>query len=300
MLMVIVAMLVLPGIDAIAKWLSGSVSSGQITWSRFFFQTLFMAPFALLASGPWFGPMLKLHLARGALIAMATLCFFSGLKYLPIADAIAIFFIEPLLVTLLSAVILGEAIHWRRITAITIGFIGALIVIRPAFDEVGPAALFPIGAAIFFSCYIILTRKLAHHEHPAKMQFLSGLSGALVMGVVLLVANIGSETIGQGDGGPMLGITWPSLYEWGLLAMLGFIATVCHLLVVYAYQRAVVSILAPFQYVEIISATVLGLVFFNDFPDLVTWFGISIIIGSGIYVFHRESQISKSAQPDQS
>jgi S-adenosylmethionine uptake transporter len=133
MAMMIVAMLMLPGIDAIAKWLSGSISSGQVTWSRFFFQIILMSPLLLMTRGPWFTPALWLHAARGALIASATLFFFSGLAYLPLADAIAIFFIEPLLVTLLSALFFGEAIHWRRISAISLGFVGALIIIRPTF-----------------------------------------------------------------------------------------------------------------------------------------------------------------------
>ena len=282
MVMVISAMLILPGIDGIAKWLSGSVSSGQVTWSRFFFQILFMAPFLFTTSGQWSGPLLKFHFARGALIAGATLFFFTALKYLPIADAIAIFFIEPLLVTLLSALLLGEAIYWRRLSAIGCGFIGAMIIIRPAFDEVGVAALYPVGAAICFSLYIILTRKLAHREHPVRMQFATGVSGTLFMTVALL--------FGDGFEIPVLSIIMPSMSQWALLALLGLIGTVCHLLVVFAYQRAPVSVLAPFQYVEIVGATVLGWALFNDFPDAITWLGIAIIIASGVYVFHRESR----------
>ena len=135
MLMMIIAMLMLPAIDAIAKWLAGSVSSGQVTWSRFLFQIILMSPLLLRTRGPWFTPALYLHAARGAMIAFATLFFFSGLAYLPLADAIAIFFIEPLLVTLLSAVFFKEVIHWRRMSAISLGFIGAMIIIRPTFSK---------------------------------------------------------------------------------------------------------------------------------------------------------------------
>ena len=99
MAMMISAMLMLPGIDAIAKWLAGSVSSGQVSWSRFLFQILLMSPLLLRNRGPWLTPTLWLHAARGAMIAAATLFFFTGLAYLPLADAIAIFFVEPLLVT---------------------------------------------------------------------------------------------------------------------------------------------------------------------------------------------------------
>jgi S-adenosylmethionine uptake transporter len=287
MAMMIAAMLMLPGIDAIAKWLSGTVSSGQVTWSRFFFQVIFMAPLLYWTRGPWLTRSLPLHAARGALIAGATLCFFSGLAYLPMADAIAIFFIEPLLVTLLSALFFGETIHWRRITAIVAGFVGALIIIRPTFAEVGYAALFPLGAATCFSFYIVLTRKLVTDEDPIRLQFLAGIFGCLVMSLAL--------AWGSGADVDILSAAWPSNRHWQLLALLGLIAAVCHLLVVYAYRLASIGILAPFQYVEIIGATLLGLLIFGDFPDAETWLGIAIIVGSGIYVFRREARLAREA-----
>jgi len=282
--MMIIAMLMLPGIDAIAKWLSGSVSSGQVTWSRFFFQIIFMFPLLLKTRGPWFTPALALHAARGSLIAFATLFFFSGLAYLPLADAIAIFFIEPLLVTLLSAIFFGEAIHWRRISAISLGFVGALIIIRPTFAEVGYAALYPVAAAFCFSFYIVLTRKLVRHEDPIRLQFFAGVFGCLVMSIAL--------GYGTSFDIAILAAAWPSTNHWLLLGGLGLIATGCHLLVTYAYRLASIGILAPFQYVEIIGATVLGLIIFDEFPDAVTWVGVSIIVGSGMYVFHREARLA--------
>jgi S-adenosylmethionine uptake transporter len=284
MVMMIAAMLMLPGIDAIAKWLSGSVSSGQVTWSRFFFQIILMSPLLLKTRGPWFTPALALHAARGSLIAFATLFFFTGLAYLPLADAIAIFFIEPLLVTLLSALFFKEAIHWRRISAISIGFVGALIIIRHTFSEVGFAALYPVGAAFCFSFYIVLTRKLVRHEDPIRLQFFAGIFGCLVMSIAL--------AYGTAQGVAILTAAWPTTDHWLLLGALGLIATVCHLLVVYAYRLASIGILAPFQYVEIIGATILGLVIFDEFPDTVTWLGVAIIVSSGMYVFHREAKLA--------
>jgi S-adenosylmethionine uptake transporter len=284
MAMMIMAMLMLPGIDAIAKWLSGSVSSGQVTWSRFFFQIILMSPLLLRTRGPWFTPALLLHAARGSLIAFATLFFFTGLAYLPLADAIAIFFIEPLLVTLLSALFFGEAIHWRRISAISFGFIGAVIIIRPSFAEVGYAVLYPVCAAFCFSFYILLTRKLVRNEDPIRLQFFAGIFGCLVMAIALSWGT--ASDIG------ILTAVWPTTDQWLLLGGLGLIATACHLLVAYAYQKASIGILAPFQYVEIIGATVLGLVIFNEFPDPLTWLGVAIIVGSGIYMFHREAKLA--------
>lgn len=285
----LLGMLILPGIDAIAKYLSGSVSSGQVAQSRFLFQVFFMFPLLLGTRGPWWNSLLWLHAARGCLIAIATTLFFTGLAYLPLADAIAIFFIEPLLVTLLSAVFLGEHVGWRRLSAIAMGFVGAMIVIRPTFVDVGWAVLYPIGTAFCFSFYILLTRKLVATEDPIRLQFFAGAFGLIVMSLALAA--------GTHSAIPELTASWPERSEWLWLAALGLIATSGHLLVVYAFRLASVGVLAPFQYVEIIGATLLGFIFFNDFPDPVTWIGISIIVGSGIYIFHRESRLGIDSRP---
>ena len=119
------------------------------------------------------------------------------------------------------------------------------------------------------------------------MQFHAGVFGALVMSVALFVGHHADIEV--------LAFAWPSAFEWFLLALLGLVATVAHLLMVHAYQRAPVAILAPFQYVEIISATLLGYFIFNDFPDLLTWCGVAAIVSSGMYVFYRERQLGQSA-----
>ena len=283
-ILMILAMLMLPGMDAIAKWLTGSLSSGQIAWTRFLFQILFMSPLLLRTHEAWFSSTLWMHAARGVFMAGATLLFISGLAYMPLAEAISIFFIEPLLVTSLSALILGETIGWRRWMAITIGFSGTVLIIKPAFFNVGWSTLYPIGAAVCFSIYILLTRRLVANEDPIRLQFFSGVFGCLTLGIALLFGSYFNVGI--------LATDWPAFNEWVLLAVLGLVAAVGHLLVVYAFRRAPVSVLAPFQYVEIIGATVLGFIFFQDFPDLTTWTGILIIVGSGIYVFHREAVVN--------
>lgn len=280
------AMLMLPGLDAFAKALTQTLPAGQVAAARFVFQSLFLAPFALVALGrrilrprrPW------VHFFRGVLIAMATLMFFQALKYMPMADAIAIFFVEPLLLTLIAAVFLGEGIGWRRLTAVLVGFGGAMLVIRPSFVNLGWTAVLPAGAALCFAAYLALTRAQARGEDAFAMQFYAGLSGTLVM-VIAIVA-------GSALGSTVLAAQWPTPWEWALMAALGLVATVGHLLVVAAFRQAPAGVLAPFQYLEIISATALGYWFFGDFPTSLTWLGVGIIVGSGIYVFWREQRLS--------
>ncbi len=280
-LLMTAGMLVIPGIDAIAKFLSDDVAAGQVAWGRFLVQSLILLPFVLLrkrAADAFRRPFV--HFARGFLIAMATLMFFASLKYLPMADAIAIFFVEPFILTLISAVFLGETIGWRRIGAILVGFIGALMIIRPSYAIFGLPALLPIGAACCFAIYLALTRSLAQGADPVIMQLTAGLSGLLVMSVALVAG--GSMDIA------VVTPVWLSPDHWTLLILLGLIGTIAHLLVVNGFKRAPASLLAPFQYLEIISATLLGFFIFGDFPDPLTWVGIAIIVGSGLYVLHRE------------
>ena len=279
-LLMVIGMLLLPGIDAIAKGLSGSLSAGLIAWSRFFFQTLFLLPFVLHAGALRVSGRLWAHAARGLLLAVATLCFFASLGKLPLADAIAIFFVEPFILTLLSAVFLGERIGWRRILAVAVGFCGALIIIRPSYAVFGLTALLPMGAALAFATYVVLTRTLVRADGAVTLQFNAGLFGGLAMTAALW---FGFET-----GMAILTPSWPTGNEWLALAGLGAIATTGHLFIVNAIRRLGASLVAPFQYLEIISATLLGLIFFGDFPAPTTWLGVAIIIASGVYVFLRE------------
>ena len=284
MIMMILGMLFIPGIDAIAKSLAGLVSPGQIAGTRFLFQTLFLAPF-VFGRRMHVGGMIGIHAARGFLIAFATLLFFTSLRVLPLADAISIFFVEPLLLTVLATVFLGEPIGWRRITAILVGFAGALIIVRPSYQVFGMVALLPLGAALAFAIYLTLTRLLARDGDPVTMQFYAGLFGGLTMAIALTAGYFGDIAV--------IMPAWPRAVEWALLAALGAIGTGAHMLVVFAFKRAPASVLAPFQYLEIISATALGFLIFGDFPDTTTWFGIAIIVASGLYVFHREQKVAR-------
>jgi S-adenosylmethionine uptake transporter len=286
--LMIIAMLILPGIDAIAKSLGDVMSSAQITWSRFFVQSLMMLPLCLHARLPFLGPNLTIHALRGALLGIATALFFHGLKYLELADAISIFFIEPLILTALSTLFLGEHVGWRRMMAVLVGFSGALIVIRPSFVSVGWPSLLPVGAAFCFACYLALTRHTAVRDYPARMQFFSGLFGCLFMSVLLAIGELAEI--------PAIRVVEPTLDQWLAVGLLGLIGTTGHLLVVNAFKLASASLLAPFQYLELVGATLLGWWIFNELPDGPTVLGAAIIVGSGLYVVHRERVVSGGAQ----
>ena len=291
-LLMVLGMLLIPGIDAIAKFLSDSVPPGQVAWSRFLFQSLYLLPFVLLGGGPRsnraLGRALGLQALRGMLIALATLFFFWGLKYLPLADAISIFFVEPLILTLLAAVILKEPVGWRRLGAVALGFVGALIVIRPSFQVFGWPAVLPLCAAGCFAFYLLLTRRLARSGDAIAMQFLSGIFGGLTLSLALGIGAAGSIAV--------IDPVWPTVSEWLLMALLGLIATGGHMFVVHAFRRASPSILAPFQYLEIITATLLGLLVFGDFPEPLTWLGVALIVASGLYVFQRERTLRRQTE----
>lgn len=284
MMLMTMAMLIIPGIDVFAKLLAPTMSAGQTVWFRFFVQSILLTPI-IISQKLWHLPpgTLAIQFARGVLLAAATVFFFAALTALTIAQAISIFFVEPLILTIISAIFLGEVIRIRRIMAIIIGFIGALIIIRPTFMNVGAPALYPLGAAVCFAFYFLFTRKLSGRVHPFQMQWMVGLSAMVSLSLCLMmgeVLGIAVFTPSQPEG---IEISW--------VIGLGLVATIGHLILVHAVRYAEASVLAPFQYIEIIGAVVFGYLVFGNTPDSATLIGVSIIIASGLYIFHRESQL---------
>lgn len=287
---IVSAMLILPGIDAIAKGLSGSISAGEVAWVRHVLQAIFLFAFALRGGGLRIGSNLWFHIARGVLLATVTVVFFAALSVMPLADAISIFFVSPLMFTLLSAVFLGEPIGWRRISAVLVGLAGSSLIVRPSYAAFGATAFLPIFAAFGFALYMLLTRKLARGGSVANaigMQFYVGVFGALALTPVLLVGSLTDLHF--------LAVAMPNEAEWGLLILLGAIATGGHVLVALATRRIGAGQIAPFQYVEIVGATTLGFIFFGDFPDPLTWVGVVVIVSSGLYVYFREWKLAEGA-----
>tara|TARA_B100000214_G_scaffold360806_1_gene323572 strand:+ start:2204 stop:3121 length:918 start_codon:yes stop_codon:yes gene_type:complete len=279
--LIVFAFLFLPTIDALAKLLGDRISAGQIAWCRFLIQTILMGPIFFWALRKHKVQKILLQFMRGVLIASTTVLIFASVKFMPLAEVIAIFFIEPLLVTMLSAIILGERLGWKRLAATTVGFFGALVVVQPNYELFGLLSFLPFLAALSFAFYMILTRKLSQVESAGVLQFNSGLSGLIFMSVML--ATFSNFDI------PMLEIKMPQEQEWILLILIGVIATLGHFILAFASKYIEANILAPFQYFEIVGATFLGFWLFGDFPAPIAWLGIITIVLSGIYVFKNET-----------
>lgn len=287
--LMVVSVLVAPVIDIFSKLAVAEVPATVITCCRFIFQTLTLLPVVL-----WRGTLFDLtwkksalHAVRGLMAATVMISFVMALAVMELADALAIFFVEPIILTILGAIFLKETIGWRRYTACAVGFLGSLLVIQPSLQEVGLVALLPVVSAFGLAVFLLITRLAAQSEDPWSMQLHSGLWGAAFAGIALLVGNcFGWEAFT-----PVMPQGESTLFIIGA----GIAATISGIFGAYAYRSAPASVLAPLQYLEIVSATILGWWVFGDLPDPLKWAGISIIIGSGLYVIWREHQLRKRA-----
>ena len=268
------AMAILPFIDVLAKVLG---QQGMpiliVVWARAVFGALMTLPFAIRAEGlAAFRPRRPLHhLSRAVLLFCATFLFFQALKHLPIADALAIFFVNPLVIVILSALILRERVGPRRWAAVAVGFVGTLIIIRPGLVEVNPGTFYALGSGVALGSYLVMTRHIAGAANAMVLTFQTSTIGAALMTLAL----------------PLL---WqmPDPAQWLMLVGLGVVATLGHVLITMAYEHGEASLLAPLAFTEIIMATVFGWWFFNDLPDRWTVLGVAILIGSAIYISIRE------------
>ena len=268
-------MAILPLIDVCAKFLGQQgVPILQMVWARFFFGSLFTLPFAVQAAGkeafrpvnpavqcqPCLGPDRR-HDSSS----------FCRLSICPIADTLAIFFVQPILVTALSPILLREHVGIRRWITVAIGFVGVLIIIRPGFQEFNLGVVFALLAGLCSSAYIIITRHLTGKAIAIVTTFQTSVMGAVALSVAL----------------PLY---WQNvtLNQALLLVLLGAIAIAGHFFITKAYDYAEASLLSPFSYTEMIMAVAAGWYFFGDFPDSYTFLGVSILIGCAIYISLRE------------
>lgn len=272
-----------PLLDVAAKLAAeNGVPVGQITFARFLVQAALMLPVMWLMG-------LGLGLRRRALgyaclraffLLVSTYAFVSGIQVMPIADALAIVFVEPFILLILGSLIFGDQVGPRRIAACGVGFCGALLVIQPSLAAFGLVALWPLATAFLFAFYMLVTRAMSAWMHPVAMQFHTSWTGVLMCLPILVMAN--------GSGIPSLDPIWPEGWNWLWLFGVGFWAAVSHMCMTYALKYAPSATLAPLHYTEIVTAVILGYLIFGDFPNAMTWAGIVVIVSSGLYIIHRE------------
>ena len=273
------AWLILPIMDAIAKYLSYSLPILQITWFRFFFSAVITGIFIYLFSRKSFvrSKNIKSQVLRGILLLTSSLLFFYAISVISLAKALTLAFICPLIVTALSPYFLKERVGRKRWTAVIVGFIGVLLVIRPGIVEFNWASLASLGTGLCYAIYLIVTRSLKDTDNGLLTLLFTSIVGTVVLSLYL----------------PFVWIN-PSLNQLLLAVNMGFIAALAHGLIIISYNFSDASKLAPLGYFEIIPNIIIGYIWFSDFPDKYTLLGLLVIILSGIYVFRRERIIKYS------
>jgi drug/metabolite transporter (DMT)-like permease len=285
MAIMVLAMALVPIGDTLSKSLTAVLDPFEIAFWRFTLQMVVLGiVVAVLRQKLDRGPFWLIALG-GTTSAVVLSALIGAFVTMPIATAIAIFFVEPLILTVLSALLLGEKTGWRRYVAVLVGLVGALIVIRPSWDIFGWASLLPLVAAVAFAINAIIMRKLSVQMSSVSIQFWFAL-------VAMILLGIGLTLTGRMELASSAGID-PS-GPWGVLAIMGLLSAFTFFLFSEAFRRTPASTLAPFQYLEIVGATILGYIVFGDFPDFWTWVGTAIILASGLYVFHRERRAGQA------
>lgn len=277
--LMLTAMAVLPFLDVCAKHLGQQgMPVIQIVWARMAFGLLLTAPVLAAKEGraALVPTRIPIHTLRALLLMGATFSFFYALTFQGIAETLAVFFVQPLVVTALSPLVLGERVGLRRWIAVLVGFIGTLIIIRPGLVTVNPGSLLGFAAGTSLACYMLLTRRIAGKDSALATTFYTTLMGTIIVTAAVI-------------------FVWqqPTGLQWLLMMLLAAIAAAGHYLIVRAYDHAEASLLAPLAYTEMIMAVTLGYLFFGDFPDVWTFVGVAILIASAIYISLRE-QVGKA------
>lgn len=273
-LWMLLTMFLFASINAVAKYLALTYPVPQVVWARYAFHLLLLL-LLLRASLPRVtaSRRLGLQLTRSLLMVTTTAMFFTGIHFIPLADAGAIMFVAPVLVTALSVPLLGEPVGPRRWAAVVFGFAGALIIIRPGAGVMHAAAFLPFGAACLHALYQIITRKVSAADAPLTSLVYTALIGVVVSSAVV----------------PFFW-TAPDAAGWALMVLLGMLGGGGHFAMIKAFEAAPAATVTPYGYTILLWATLFGFVLFADLPDHWTVVGALVIVLSGLYIFHREQR----------
>jgi drug/metabolite transporter (DMT)-like permease len=267
--------------DVMAKYVTQDYPVLLAVWARYCVQMVVMSvlflprrPLDLVKSRRPF-----LQIARSGSNVVSTCLFIYAIGFLPIAEATAIGFVSPLMVVALSVPLLGEVVGIRRWTAVGVGFFGALVMIRPGFEGFNWAALLIVFTAFVYALFQIATRILSAYDKPNVTLFYTSAVGVVMMSCTV----------------PFVWTDVP-LWAWLLMGGQGVLGGFAHYFLIKAYTLAPVAVVAPFNYTQIVTSAALGFFVFGAFPDALTWLGAAIVIGSGLYVIYRETQLIRSGE----
>ncbi|MGE0213686.1 MAG: DMT family transporter [Parvibaculaceae bacterium] len=264
--------------DTVGKYLLQSYPVMQVVWCRFLLHLLIALAVALI----WFRDTLRSNrpwaqLGRSALLAVTTVLFYIGLATSDLATATTIMFMSPIFVTILSVPLLGESVGIRRMAGVLVGFLGAVIVVRPGIAPISTGMLCLLASASTNALFQISTRYLRHHDKPMTTSLYTALAGTILLSAT----------------GPFHWQT-PDTQGWALLVALGFIGGMGQLCLIRALRLAPPAAIAPFSYASIVWATVFSLTVFGQVPSVWTLAGATLIIGSGLYIFRRERAAARA------
>jgi drug/metabolite transporter (DMT)-like permease len=271
-------------LDATAKYLNHYVDTMQVVWARYtggFLLALIISnpvsrPALMKTSRPW------LQIGRSLLLLGSTLCNFLALRWLQLDQTTAIMFSTPLLVAVLSGPMLGEWVGWRRWSAIGVGFAGVLLVTRPGYGGIHPAALLTVLSVICYGLYMITTRLLARTDSSDTTLFYSNMVGVVLMSLAV----------------PFFWSTPHDPFIIALMVLSGALGSIGHYLLIKAHRLAPPSVLAPFLYTQLIWVIVLGFLVFGDLPNHWTVAGSAVVVASGLYLLHREHKVGRRTVTD--
>lgn len=277
LLLMALGMFLFSAVDTGAKFLTDSLHPIQITWTR----QLGLLAGAMILLGLHGRSLLKtahprLQVARGCVAACSATLFIFAVTYVPLADAVAVSFVAPFMVTLMGALILREPVGLRRWIAVLLGFVGTLIVIRPGLGAIHPAAMLVVVAAFFFAVRQIISRALSDTDKTATTVIYTAFVGSAILTVPL----------------PFVWKT-PMGQEILILTFIAIVAGVAEVCVIKALEMAMAVVVAPMQYTLMVWGTMYGFLVFGQLPDFWTWIGAIIIIATGLYTLRREHRAAK-------
>ena len=269
--------------DTIAKYLGeAGYLPVQIVWARYtgHFLIALVVPFLHRGPLPWRSLRPKLQLTRSVLLAAATFCSVTALPHLLLADAATIAMTTPLFVTLFAIPVLGERVGWRRLSALAVGFAGVLLVLRPGHTGFDPMTLVMLASACFAAIYLVVTRITSRIDPHEVSFFFTAIVGAAVSLPFM----------------PFVFQAPATHWQLVLFVAIGFWGGIGHLLIIMAHRHAPAAVIAPFTYTQLMVAVFLGWLVYDRLPDLFTWIGAAVLVGSGLYVWRREWALARATR----